>query len=1466
MAPFKNDDVSAIAEEIGLSFWLDMKSFLNESYKFCFKGLWLFKYNLQLSQLETWRMLECGPKGKNKVLFSRTDDDEINAVKIPKGEGSIGYVIGSGKKLFLEDVASDPRGVVSSIDKKIKQKSAFLVPIRLTDNEGSPIICVLDIFFSYDKFNKSFCDRALSWKMSPQSINLLRVCYQREELTHKFNKICKPVGATDYKDDAKIHSELVGEVQSVLKTVVSVPLISYKPPAPTASVVKIDVDYFKRLFLNELHWCCYCKPIPANCLLSGVQCAAGACGDSSCGPVVKLMWQVYGDSGKVDKTVVDLQPGAKLLLFSRGKNIGNSKGVKFIQSLFSPIITELGSAGLSRARRKLLGDMVHLLSEMLFSQSVTELKSDKSTETRHKKLGDVAYLAYQKSFCARNKMPDNILEPFDSLKSQGLKEYVSDDCVWASVAELEIVGMFVLRPPDAAWVCEELVADQISPDTLQRLKKKLKLPSSIKPIYSALLTNDIKEANRLLDNYPPAVTVDGPRAIRLRDVNGGRELEFDFKESESRVTWRWNNYSGKGKLDLLCGYVDPSLVDNEVSQLLATDAKTFQSIASVMGCGQPISGKPSAGNKGLAESFSVYPKGKLFPKDEEEVGAHISRITSVYETAIQRRKALEHGRKSAVAAIMARNMSHNIGSHVLNYLATKENKFYGYLRDKMNFLTEIVTSAPVWGVGMGFLQDVVEPFVGLNDPQYTEAQVKLLDNIFRSEHPVEHPITDLQVEYHEERCNPVRVNWKSENGSVSISKAYLNAIPANKTDPGDEYKNIRIPHGVIGCHAFYSFMEGFIRNSAKHNRSALSKLCGTVAKQDQSGIGASPEKFVVKITLDWDPKDESKDPEWFAVKDRYARLRISDNVSKFDDCVAAAHGKKEKLCKVENKCDCAAHAKSCQHYINDLLVKGSLVKDSGEIIDKAWGLKELLMCAEWLSGARASGSGNCVPAFGGAGADAVRGPRVLQLKQFAKNEWGWEMYLLKPQKILFVGPAFSAYSQKEEKGIYWDKTLEDLTARINGKHVAHTLVVLDGTDKSIRKWIENKGNILWLPQRVLVLTNGELNTGYNRDLKWIPIKESDLSESLDTLYGDLYGKVAEWVNRGKAAPGIRVLIDISGNPEMPEPHKAVSKILKIGLDGNAEDEILFTHDIDASELKGKYRYVEGFAKGVSAVYGRLISAAKDNSACRMLQESSLLKVIVIDERLFNDVDATKKMPHSQDVALHAHWLRMGVEFVTFSGSAAVITKNEEIPGLMEADIPEEAARRGLKKCLGRDEAVTSAGFSSTAANTLSWLNELLMDKKVAAKLAAEREVTELPIEIQELLSGLPMLEEDKVIVLNTYLLEDKYPDIMPKSRAKLVSFKKFVADKRGQAHFISIHQAIISDVIKKDWNKGVGSVVKGLEEIANNVIIHSARGDVGISEGHKFIDYSNLRNVLIDQPDKHALADRLMSISGEGGK
>ena len=118
--------------------------------------------------------------------------------------------------------------------------------------------------------------------------------------------------------------------------------------------------------------------------------------------------------------------------------------------------------------------------------------------------------------------------------------------------------------------------------------------------------------------------------------------------------------------------------------------------------------------------------------------------------------------------------------------------------------------------------------------------------------------------------------------------------------------------------------------------------------------------------------------------------------------------------------------------------------------------------------------------------------------------------------------------------------------------------------------------------------------------------------------------------------------------------------------------------------------------------------------------------------------------------------------------------------------------------------------------------------------------------------------------LNRFLIENKYPEITPKSRGNIVPLMKYLKDLGG-VHFISIHQAIISDVIKGDWGKGVG-VVKHLKKVARNVIIHSARGDVGIEPGFKFIDYSNLRNVLIDRPDKHALADRLMSLTGEGGK
>jgi len=47
-------------------------------------------------------------------------------------------------------------------------------------------------------------------------------------------------------------------------------------------------------------------------------------------------------------------------------------------------------------------------------------------------------------------------------------------------------------------------------------------------------------------------------------------------------------------------------------------------------------------------------------------------IFSVPQILIDKEKILEQSLRSAVAAIMARNMSHNIGSHVLNYLSNPE--------------------------------------------------------------------------------------------------------------------------------------------------------------------------------------------------------------------------------------------------------------------------------------------------------------------------------------------------------------------------------------------------------------------------------------------------------------------------------------------------------------------------------------------------------------------------------------------------------------------------------------------------------------------------------------------------------------------------------------------------------------------------------------------------------------------------
>lgn len=170
---------------------------------------------------------------------------------------------------------------------------------------------------------------------------------------------------------------------------------------------------------------------------------------------------------------------------------------------------------------------------------------------------------------------------------------------------------------------------------------------------------------------------------------------------------------------------------------------------------------------------------------------------------------LKHSAKAAVTAIMSRNLSHNIGSHVLSYwnqeieeilketfkahfkynteqAALKKSKvLFEYIQHRMDFLAEVSTMVPCSELSLDFKQDILDPyFVNLNDDKFPD-ELKNQDKI-----------------------STLLEGIAKSEGINLHNKIYL--------ESDLEIKRVSIPNGLIGKHAIYSILENFIRNATKH--------------------------------------------------------------------------------------------------------------------------------------------------------------------------------------------------------------------------------------------------------------------------------------------------------------------------------------------------------------------------------------------------------------------------------------------------------------------------------------------------------------------------------------------------------------------------------------------------------------------------------------------------------------------------
>jgi hypothetical protein len=259
------------------------------------------------------------------------------------------------------------------------------------------------------------------------------------------------------------------------------------------------------------------------------------------------------------------------------------------------------------------------------------------------------------------------------------------------------------------------------------------------------------------------------------------------------------------------------------------------------------------------------------------------RVTSHFLLEFLRAESI----RTAVAAIMGRNMSHNIGSHAVWHIAQSGLEGYGkeeverfllYLQKRMDFIAQVSTSPPSWCMTMKWNgTDESSLMMG-----FTE-QKCLLDNIAWS----------YKVRY----CD----FWFRDPNIQNDEKPEIR-LKIQQCSPPEDIA-VDIPHGQIGAQAFYTILENLIRNTAKY---------GDRTRAAENAY--LPLEFTVKIEEEWDDLGKG----W---KKNYYRVLIRDNWETSQETV-------EKL--------------------NDALAEPIVDPETGELKPGNWGMKEIKICAGYL--------------------------------------------------------------------------------------------------------------------------------------------------------------------------------------------------------------------------------------------------------------------------------------------------------------------------------------------------------------------------------------------------------------------------------------------------------------------------------------------------------------------------------------
>lgn len=447
-----------------------------------------------------------------------------------------------------------------------------------------------------------------------------------------------------------------------------------------------------------------------------------------------------------------------------------------------------------------------------------------------------------------------------------------------------------------------------------------------------------------LDFYNAHLKFDKIKKLQYTTFDFEYDLLYDEKEKSCNIKFKDNGIKDSE-------YYVPILhaaiyYFPEIPEIIGSNSITYDKIDNEYECKYKFKYVLDKHDKYVGNFHCVFDiRENNSPKDNE-IKNYFNLLRIYSQSAIARyykKKALHLAVQAQKAAIMGRNMSHNIGSHVLYYLKeslSDYNSIYtnGVLKKldydekkgywKFENDKDLKNFPFLFGLGkfINYLQER-QDFIATISTDFLPSlmSINFKDAIFDEIN------YDLRAKRHSDSQNFEQTNFilkyiaKSEDfdrDEISINFKSWNGEKESSTETEDEkllrQLKISVPGGTVGRQAFMSIFENVIRNACKHGgKSRLQEVNGKKQfvltmdvldfhKSNQAVLQTELEDYYFKNT-NYDPKD-------------YYVVTLVDNFPK----------KASKILNVKDKLD------------------EPLIDTNGNPNNEAKGLKEIKISAAWL--------------------------------------------------------------------------------------------------------------------------------------------------------------------------------------------------------------------------------------------------------------------------------------------------------------------------------------------------------------------------------------------------------------------------------------------------------------------------------------------------------------------------------------